>query len=423
MRVRRLSMILGIALVLTGIGGARAQTAQITRRVGHVAVIEADDQILFPVFGDGIGLCPETGVDMDELTKKFYQTYATHQYDFIILYTTFDFLMLPDDKCNETAGGLYVSARNDVAGIGRNIYDGAPSFGSAPGVLRGAVHMGNVNRVSSSGNLRILSQEVGHAWGSFVQFDADPGSAISPSDDLLGRGNSHWSFFLNSATATSSETNPRASGMEGNYWSPEGSSTFRTKTMGQGYSELDLYLMGLLPPSEVDDFWYLDDPSGSTSPSRSPYAGAVVSGTQTFVRIEDVVRVEGARTPAFGESPRIFRQAFVLLTEPGVDATADEIAKVDQYRREWEAFFTRETQNRGAVTTQLRGLRYVNAQDPDSEGYGTLEEPFQTLPEGMDGNISHGTLVLQPGYYSNQGAPLLKPMTLRAVLGPVVIGE
>jgi hypothetical protein len=411
---------LGIAL---GLASAAAQ-GQITRDVGHVAVIEADARILFDVFGSDGKLCKDQkGVDMDEVTKKFYRTHASDAYDFIILFTTFDFFMLPSN-CVEQAAGLYVPVSNDVRGIGRSLFDNTSTYGSAPGVLRGTIHLGDVNRFLNPPlqvDLSTLAQEVGHRWGAYVRFDADPSSPISPSMNLLGRDNSHWSFYLNSASATSDATTPKASGLEGNFWVANGSG-FVTQTQTDGFSELDLYLMGLLPPSEVDDFWYIANPSSGIGPGTNPTAGAFTGGTRRNVAIEDVIAVEGARTPAFGDSPRVFRQAFLLLTEQGVDATAAQIARVEDYRRAWEEYFAHETLNRGAVVTELWGLAFADAQATGSQRDGSLEKPYRTLAEGLGGTPAGGTLVLHPGRYAGHGV-IAQPIRLRAVLGPVEIGN
>ena len=69
----------------------------------------------------------------------------------------------------------------------------------------------------------------------------------SESNALLGRDASHWSFFLDSGFLSGRKSDQALS-----------SNSFETGTPYQRYSDLDFYLMGLKPPKEVRDTFYMD---------------------------------------------------------------------------------------------------------------------------------------------------------------------
>src|SRR5439155_6233273 len=95
--------------------------------------------------------------------------------------------------------------------------------------------------------LSILAHEVAHHWLAYIRYPQNG----KKSTVLLGRDDSHWSFFFNSD----------ASFLEGNNISQKSHNSFLTLQPFQRYSELDLYLMGLLSASEVHDSFYVDGAS------------------------------------------------------------------------------------------------------------------------------------------------------------------
>jgi hypothetical protein len=79
----------------------------------------------------------------------------------------------------------------------------------------------------------VLGQEVGHRWLAYLRFSDHNRQS---SGALLGRDDSHWSFFFNSD----------ASVMEGNRIQDLGGGMFRTTGAVERYSLLDQYAMGLV---------------------------------------------------------------------------------------------------------------------------------------------------------------------------------
>jgi hypothetical protein len=114
--------------------------------------------------------------------------------------------------------------------------------------------------------------------------------------------------------------------------------------------------MGLIPPSRVPPFFYVE--GGTAVPSRerdsAPDVGIRITGTKRVVLIEDVIAANGARSPSSGNSSKVHRQAFVYVVGRGRTAASSQIAKVDTFRRAWETFFKQATDGGMTAVTDLR---------------------------------------------------------------------
>jgi hypothetical protein len=115
-----------------------------------------------------------------------------------------------------------------------------------------------------------------------------------------------------------------------------------------GWSYLDLYLMGLIAPSEVPDFFILrnlervgDDANGNP----------IFKGDRTKLTIQDVIAVEGPREPDVDHSQRDFNTGMVLVVEHGKEPSAELIEKVDGIRKQWMDYWETTTGHRSRMTT------------------------------------------------------------------------
>jgi hypothetical protein len=164
---------------------------------------------------------------------------------------------------------------------------------------------------------------------------------------MLGRDAAHWSFFADSDGSV----------MEGNDIEDLGGGTFRTVGAVTRFSQLDQYAMGLLDPSEVPRFFYVENPVNVQPPQEAdsaPKVGVTFTGTRRDVLIQDIVAAMGQRRPAAAASPRVHGQAFIHLVSAGRDADAANVSKIDRFRREWETFFLKATDGRMRAETRLR---------------------------------------------------------------------
>ena len=60
------------------------------------------------------------------------------------------------------------------------------------------------------------------------------------------------------------------------------------------------------------------------------------------------------RAPAFPNTARVHRQAFVYIVTNGRSVDAGLASKVDRFRTQWEPFFLQATEGRMTAITKLR---------------------------------------------------------------------
>jgi hypothetical protein len=286
----------------------------------------------------------QTGtLDVVAVSNKFYVDHPDN-YDQLVIWT--------DARVIRDAFAYEQTVANEIRGIGLPVFDLSRDFGSG-GRLRSLAVMDFIGKYPEDSNqkflgenttLSVLGQEVGHRWLAFLEFRDHNGQ---PSDLLLGRGESHWSFFFDSD----------ASVMEGNDIEDLGGGSFRTVDAVSRYSRLDQYAMGLLPATSVPPFFYVENPT-NPSPFKDrddgPQIGVTFTGTRRDVLIQDVIAVHGSRSPSSAESARVHRQAFIHIVGAGRTANAAEVAKVDRIRSQWEGFFLQATEGRMRAETRLR---------------------------------------------------------------------
>lgn len=261
----------------------------------------------------------------------------------------FDMVMALTEWQERTAAAYYLPLANDTRGLGYLHLSGRDLFNNTGSNLDGLIFMNDyrsyIGRNEVYGRVVFL-QEIGHRWGSFVYYGNGPGNGR----DILGRDQSHWSYFLQSGN----------SALEGNDWrdNRNGSFTTQTNAFRLGFSDLDLYLMGFKPQNEVADFFLIRDVNvrgqrddfGRTLNAASPPAfgrSTTVSGTRHDITINDVVTAEGARNPGFDTAQKVWSVATVLILNQGSrDSWGDSQQRVvEDMLDDWEAMFETETGN------------------------------------------------------------------------------
>jgi hypothetical protein len=282
-------------------------------------------------------------LDTVEVARKFYRSHPDN-YDQLVIWT--------DATVIDNAFAFESTVANEIRGIGVEQFDASRDFGSG-GRLRSFLMMDFVGKypddplqkfLGENNTVSVLGQETGHRWLAFLEFRNQSGQ---PSQALLGRDKAHWSFFFDSD----------ASVMEGNDIEDLGGGSFRTIAAVQRYSRLDQYAMGLIPESQVPSFFFVDSPTnvaGSRTASSAPAVGVTFNGTRRDVLISDVTAVLGPRVPSSADSPRVHRQAFILVVGSGRSPDSGQISKLDRIRRAWEPFFLQATDGRMQAITSLQ---------------------------------------------------------------------
>jgi hypothetical protein len=391
--------------------------------VGNVTVFVDDGSNVFGTFVSGFQL------DIVRASRAYYGVFPD-DIDNLTFLPNFDHI----------GGTFHALIRNDVEGINRPQVDETAVYGS-PGRLQSILLFSNFThrpddpyqRVTNDNNtsLSLMAHEFAHRFGAFPRFWDSQLVPPGPSYDLLGRGHAHWCFFhdTRSAFAFAATAPPGMSVLEGNLWDLNMvNGDYRTAGVTDGYSPLDLYLMGLMEPEEVPPFFYLKDPQATdggeyasciTSPVSTGHQGSrTFAGTLREVTIEDVIAVEGPRVPGVADSQKNFRQTLVLVTRNGRFPSPAEVAKIDALRVAWEDYFSAATGGRASVdTTRPTGpgpaVTFAFVRLPDAVQAGR-ETPFALLALDADGRVATGYEGTVAFASSDPDAVLPPPVTFDA---------
>ena len=281
-------------------------------------------------------------LDMLGVSRRFLATHPD-DFDYLIVFT--------DEPLLTNAFAYEVTVSNDISGLGMAAFNNASAYGSA-GRLQSMCNMDALSKYPDDPRrkfhgqyttLGLLGHEVGHRWLSFLNFRDANGQS---SQALLGRDQTHWSFFFDSD----------ASMVEGNDITDHGGGSFSTRAASERYSLLDQYGMGLVDQTQVPPFFYVENPTDVVPPktaTSSPTVGVTFSGTRRDVTIDDVIAVMGQRIPSAAHSQREFRQAFVYVVGPGRAADPLALEKLDRIRMAWDQFVPAATDFRMRVDTRL----------------------------------------------------------------------
>lgn len=291
-------------------------------------------------------------IDIFAAAQRFY---ANHEdvYDYLVFYNNMGI------ASEDGAVAYEVTVRNNRKGYGDQLVDVGSEAGSKRR-LQAILNLGSLDQYPKDPNGRVparlssgdtpvtvLAHEAGHLFLAYASV-RDPN--FPERTPMLGYQSAHWAFTFNS----------EASIMEGNRIRDNGSgSSPRFQTVGtvEQFAPLDQYLMGLRSPQEVPDTFYVDNARG-TRTSGTPRIGDTFDGDRRNVRIDDVVRVAGRRTPDHTVSQRTFRFAIVLITAAGQAPSAEQTAQLDAYRAAFEKFFSTATStNANAETGLARSLQ------------------------------------------------------------------
>ncbi len=288
--IRSLSVILFGLLLLPAAG--RAET--VITNANYTLIVNNSNRVVQLVLSTNefntfakVGY-PSTA-DVRNLTTRIY-THFNDQFDFLILISDQD--TVPSGKYF----GLYFEAKNDIAGIGYRMFDSTAYYGST-GTLQGTIHLTSKNGLKGGPSLH----EICHRWGGHLARPAD--------------GTSHWGlssvggqlggWLYGSVTS-----------LGGNLYqakSPAGNLAFgATANYGNSvpYSELELYLMGLISTNEVINPIQIARNGVQTNPSLGQFTA---TGFDTLT-ISNIVATQGARVPNVAAAPKKFRAMVVVLT-------------------------------------------------------------------------------------------------------------
>jgi hypothetical protein len=316
----------------------------------------------------------------------FYQNYSD-VFDFLIFYTTF----VPMLNMQQ---GLPVTYT--VEGINRegaNPYGPASAWGSG-GRLIGAAKMCHIDQypdfpddqmpsvmLRGLTSIELLAHEMSHYWHAAMNFRKE-----GMTEDHTGlRGwedgaNQHWSSDFASGPSV----------MYGHdiVDNEDGTFTFHYDTPRK-FGHLDQYVMGLRPPEEVDDMFFLCGSSNIDScmessagmpgaKNRAPYTRE--GSNKHIVTIDDIIRAMGERKPHYNEAPKHFNVGFVLINKPGIMPFPQQLEKLERIRVRFQEWWSWATDGRSTICTRLDGdCSSEHNEEPDE--YEIVDEDTNEYPD------------------------------------------
>jgi choice-of-anchor A domain-containing protein len=291
--------------------GHAQNSARFVRNQSDIAIIELSGNYDRKLADGSFNAEPRT-----VLAREFFRTHPD-AYDMLVVFTGF-----PIETGELMA--FHHAVSNRVQGIGRTQLDNTAQYGSN-GKLQGFIDMAALSRYRTDildkefeQTLQVFAHEFLHQFGAYVKYRKPDGSI---STELLGREGAHWSYLLDSD----------ASVLYGSRWRDNGNGTFTSATVLDGYSALDLYLMGLKRKEEVPPFYIIDAPG--VDPAQLPLLGATVTGTRRTITIDDIIAAEGPRVPDAASSQKDFRIAIVYAVRPGQEVSAAELTALTNIKR------------------------------------------------------------------------------------------
>jgi hypothetical protein len=189
-----------------------------------------------------------------------------------------------------------------------------------------------------------IAHEMGHRWAAFV--------SAKVGDETIPLGPTHWARGLQAIVPFPYVRPTEASIMGGGVWLDNFDGTYTQLdddyyVPATGYSYLDLYLMGLISPAEVPDFFILRNlvPAG-----KGANGHPIFKADRTKVTIQDVIAAEGPRVPDVDKSQRRFNTGMVMVVQHGAKPSSELIERTDGIRRQWMEYFSITTGRRASMT-------------------------------------------------------------------------
>jgi hypothetical protein len=193
-----------------------------------------------------------------------------------------------------------------------------------------------------------LGHEMGHRWAAFV--------SAKVNGETIPLGPTHWARGLHAPVAFPYQRPTEASAMGGGVWQDNFDGTYTQLdddyyVPATGWSYLDLYLMGLIAPTEVPDFFILGN---LAAVGRDSNGHPIFKADRTKVSIQDVIAVEGPRMPDVDHAQKKFNTGIVVIVEHGAKPSKELIERANGIRERWIDYWATTTGGRSSMTTSPR---------------------------------------------------------------------
>ena len=175
--------------------------------------------------------------------------------------------------------------------------------------------------------------------------------------ETIPLGPTHWARGLQAPVAFPYQRPTEASAMGGSVWQDNFDGTFTQLdddyyVPATGWSYLDLYLMGLIAPTEVPDFFILRNltPAGRDANDRPIVKADAYEGD----RSQDVIAAEGPRVPDVDHAQKHFNTGIVVVVEHGKAPSQILLDRTAAIRTAWIDYWTTTTGHRTTMTVDPR---------------------------------------------------------------------
>lgn len=244
---------------------------------------------------------------LNGVTNRFYAHFAGDDYDFIdAVYSNPSWI----------ENRYYSGARPPAKGIGIDqMPNVTQTFGSA-GKLIGVIAF-PIQTFFDAGDTA-QSHEIGHAYINHLKgVEGVPHWPLS----TLARGVMGFSIPGEGAGGTFPFV----------FEQTPGGLKFKFQAVDEEFTDLDLYLMGFLPPASVGTHQVLAQQTGQTLCDGCPIAGSTVPLT-----VNQVIQANGPRVPSSANAQKSFRLGTVVLSQLG-PLSDDEMLVLDYFAARGEA--------------------------------------------------------------------------------------
>lgn len=267
-------------------------------------------------------------IDHNEFLRQFAARFATAEYDFILLFPTKPLCYNYEATQNQNIEGIgaCTGCANDLA---PNLKAFAVIDLYAP--WKSFTDSHNDPQALVPTFLDVVLHEIGHYWLARIH-------GLEVGDGV------HWPNNLDLFTGDSRYVDPMAY----YHWIRKDGQEICVNgndrpSVTAKFSNLSLYLMGLAPPEAVDPIEEHAFASKADDPIYNKYGPDCRSSHQFLftrtITIRDVVAQNGARKPAYPETQRNFRLAFVILTATDEPVTQEFIDYLKRFKaalpQEW----------------------------------------------------------------------------------------
>lgn len=314
---------------------------------------------------------PRNYEKIESLSNEIY-TYFNDDFDFI-------FLILNENTIPSTIPyyGKNRPIRNNTLGIGvdNNPLDRGLQHGS-PNKLKAILHLTALSYLENGPSLH----ELLHLWGNMA---ISAGNAyINPQNNQLISFNSigHWGFtghnnFGNGGQLGGFDQSSLIENADGSYTM----NSFNQIANGGNsikYSELELYLMGFLPITDVQPF----DVFSNITEYNENGGTITIRGTKTsFNQTTLLQNYGGPRIPSAATAQKDFKALVIVLTP--TDLTTNQWNIVDQQAERFSRIGSDDLPNRNNFWEATRGLGTLNVDLSNSVlGNNSFKNEFSLYP-------------------------------------------